>query len=129
MFVRLNSPVPAVAKLFVKPGWFGKGKRLMISRAATSILFAGIVLFGKGVRNAGFGLEAGSKTVMPAPVKFTLPCASGRKVAGATLAVVPAAFRCVVRSRSVKKQSLFLPNHADGPPSPNFGSTIGPLNA
>src|SRR5215216_8025667 len=121
MFVRLNSPVPAVAKLLVKPGWFGNGKRLMISIAAMSILFAGIVLFGKGVRNAGFGFEAGSKTVMPVPVKFTFPFASGRKLTGATLAVAPAALRCVVRSRSVKKKSLFLPSHVDGPPSPNFG--------
>ena len=29
-------------------------------RAAMSILFAGIVLFAKGVRSAGFGFDAGS---------------------------------------------------------------------
>ena len=40
---------------------------------------AGMVLFGKGVRSAGFGFDAGSKTVMPVPVKFTLPLTSGRR--------------------------------------------------
>ncbi len=111
------------------PAWFGSGKRLMISRAAMSIRFAGIVLFAKGVRNAGLGFDAGSKTVMPVPVKLTLPLASGRRLAGATLAVAPAAFRCVVRSRSVKKKSLFLPLQIDGPPSPKRGRMIGPLKA
>src|SRR5215211_6947133 len=108
MLVRLNSATPAVAKLFVNPGRFGSGRRFMISRAATSIRFAGIVLLAKGVRSAGFGFDAGSYTVIPVPVKLMLPFASGRRLAGATLAVAPAAFRCVVRSRSVKKKSLFF---------------------
>src|SRR5437764_14074607 len=102
MLVRLNSATPAVAKLFVLPGRFGSGKRLMISRAAISIRFAGTVLFGNGVRSAGFGFDAGSYTVIPVPVKLTFPLASGRRLAGSTLAVAPAAFRRVVRSRSLK---------------------------
>src|SRR5690242_7042018 len=108
MFVRLKLPMPDVAKLLVLPGWFGSGRRFKISSAARSIRFPGIVLFGNGVRNLGSGLDAGSKTVIPVPVKLTFPFASGRTLAVATVAVVPAELRCVVRSRSVKKKSLFF---------------------
>src|SRR5262245_22922862 len=109
MLVRLNWPTPVDAKLFVLPDRFGAGRRLMSSSAAMSIRFPGTVLLVKAVRSAGLGFDAGSYTVIPVPVKFTLPLASGRRAAGATLNVPPAAFRCVVRSRSVKKNSLFLP--------------------
>src|SRR6185295_13097323 len=129
MFVRLNEPMPVAAKLFWMPGTFGSGKRFKISSDAMSMRFAGIVLLGKGVRNLGSGFDNGSKTVMPVPVKFTLPLASGRRLAPATLNVPPAAFRWVVRSRSVKKNSLFLPLQVFGPPSPKCGRVTGPLKA
>src|SRR5580765_7902452 len=121
MLVRLNSPTPADEKLSVLPGRFGNGSRFRISSAARSIRFPGIVLLAKGVRNAGLGFDAGSYTVIPVPVKLTLPLASGRRLAGATVKVPPAAFRWVVRSRSVKKKSLFFPLQIEGPPSPKCG--------
>ena len=118
MLLRLNEAVPFVRKLLTKPGRFGSGSRLMSSRAAMSMRFAGIVLFGKGVRSAGFGLESGSKMVAPpsaAVGKRTLPCASGRRLAGARLTLLSRErFRRVVRSKSVKKNSLFL---MIGPPT------------
>src|SRR5215831_11652724 len=129
MLVRLNEPTPVGVKLFVKPFNVGSGRRFMISMAAMSIRFAGIVLLAKGVRFEGSGLEAGSKTVIPVPVKFTFPLTSGRRPAGATEAVAPAEFRRVVRSRSVKKKSLFLPLQVLLPPSPKRGRIIGPLKA
>src|SRR5262245_57740843 len=123
MLLRLNWPTPVVGKLLWKPVRIGCGRRFMISIAARSIRFAGIVLLGKGLRalGSGFpGFDAGSYTVIGVPVKLTLPLASGRRLAGATVAVPPAAFRCVVRSRSVKKNSLFLPLKI-------FGIYTGPL--
>src|SRR5689334_4292305 len=129
MLVRLNEPMPVAAKLFWTPGIFGSGRRFKISSEAMSIRFAGMVLLGNGLRNLGSALDSGSKTVMPVPVKLTLPFASGRRLAPATLNVPPAAFRCVVRSRSVKKNSLFLPFQIFGPPSPKCGRITGPLKA
>src|SRR5215475_8782639 len=129
MFVRLNSPVPVLAKLFVNPGPVGAGRRLISSRAAISIRFAGITLPGKGVRRRGSGFDDGSKIMVPVPTKLTFPLASGRRLKGAIVLVVPAAFRCVVRSRSVKKNSLFLPFQIAGPPSPKRGRIMGPLKA
>src|SRR6266566_1894472 len=129
MLVRLNEPMPLVAKLFWTPGTFGSGRRFKISVAAMSIRLAGIVLFAKGVRNLGSEFDRGSYTVIPVPVKLTLPLASGRRLADATEAVAPAELRCVVRSRSVKKKSLFLPFQILFPPSPKRGRIIGPLKA
>src|SRR5262249_30206840 len=129
MFVRLNEPTPVGVKLFVKPGKVGSGSRFKISTAAGSIRFAGIVLLAKGVRFEGSGFDAGSKTVIPVPVTFTFPLASGRRLAGATVAVAPAEFRRVVRSRSVKKNSLFFPLQVLFPPSPKRGRMMGPLKA
>src|SRR5215470_9407694 len=110
MLVRLKLPTPVGVKLFVKPARLGNGSRFKISTAAKSIRLAGIVLLGKGVRRRGSAFDAGSNIVAPVPAKLTLPLASGRRLAGATVNVPPPAkFRCVVRSRSVKKNSLFLP--------------------
>src|SRR5689334_14212371 len=121
MLVRLNSPVPVLAKLLVNPAAVGAGKRLISSMAAISIRFAGIILPGKGVRRRGSGFDAGSKIVVPVPVKLMFPLGSGRRLNGAIVLTVPAAFRCVVRSRSVKKKSLFFPLQTLGPPSPKCG--------
>ena len=129
MLVRLNEATPVLAKLLVKPGPVGSGRRLISSKAAISIRLAGIILPGKGVRRRGSGFDAGSKIVAPVPAKLTFPLASGRRLAGAMVLVVPAAFRCVVRSRSVKKNSLFLPFQVLFPPSPKRGRMIGPLTA
>src|SRR5262245_53000337 len=65
----------------------------------------------------------------PVPAKLTFPLASGRRLGGAIVLIVPAAFLCVVRSRSVKKKSLFFPFQTFGPPSPKCGNITGPLKA
>src|SRR5688572_19793950 len=123
--VRSNIATPLATKFCWKPGPVGRGSNAIKAADALDIRFAGMMFPGNAVRNAGSGLDAGSKIhpatgvtlqLVPAGIKEekSTPFGPGRSTAGARLTtLIREVLFLVVRSRSEKKNNLFV---TIGPP-------------